>query len=118
MAVAGSVCGGVSVGVIAASVRVLTSRDVKLEIHSYAHAHAHVRTNINQPATVSLDFIAYSGDYGHESALKTASPHSFVKTNRLVEPIKDTGEDNLFLTHAIVCTHGAIESQAFAHPWT
>ena len=40
----------------------------------------------------SLDFIAYSGDYGHESAVKTASPLTFVKTNRLVEPVKDTGE--------------------------
>ena len=39
-----------------------------------------------------LDFIAYSADYSHGSALKTAGPHSFVKANRLVEPIKDTGE--------------------------
>ena len=38
-----------------------------------------------------LDFTAYSADYSHASALKTASPHSFVKANRLVEPIKDTG---------------------------
>ena len=79
---------------IAASVRVLTSRVVKVESHSYAHAH--VWTIIFQPTTVSLDFIAYSGDYGHESALETASPHSFLKTNRLVEPIKDTGENEHF----------------------
>ena len=39
-----------------------------------------------------LNFITYSADYSHASALKTAGPHSFVKTNRLVEPIKDTGE--------------------------
>ena len=39
-----------------------------------------------------LDFIAYSADYSHASALKTAGPHSFIKENRLVEPIKDTGQ--------------------------
>jgi len=65
---------------------------------------------------VDIDFIAYSADYSHESALKTASPHSFVSKNRLVEPIKDTVFEVSVPDGAASCTYESTLYQG-GGPW-